>query len=188
VSAAVILWAAGVAASPLGRALGVPVDRAGRVLVNPDLSVPGHREVFVIGDLASLKDRKGKMLPGVAPVAMQEGTESARNIERDLQGEPRRDFHYFDKGSLATIGRAAAVAEFGRIHISGFLAWLSWLFVHVFFLIGFRNRIIVLIQWAWSYFTYERGARLITGSQSLPSWAALHHEVESSAAEQRKAV
>jgi len=178
IPAAVILWAAGVAASPLGKALGTPLDRAGRVLVNPDLSVPGHREVFVIGDLASLKDKNGKVLPGVAPVAMQEGTWAAHNIERDLKGEPRRDFHYFDKGSLATIGRAAAVAEFGKIHISGFLAWLSWLFVHVFFLIGFRNRVIVMIQWAWSYFTYERGARLITGSQHLPSWDALQEEHE----------
>jgi len=178
--AAVTLWAAGVAASPLGKRLGTPVDRAGRVLVNPDLSVPGHREVFVIGDLASLKDENGKMLPGVAPVAMQEGIAAARNIERDLQGEPRHDFHYFDKGNLATIGRAAAVAEFGKIHISGFLAWLSWLFIHIFFLIGFRNRIIVLIQWAWSYLTYERGARLITGNQRLPSWEALRQENEQS--------
>jgi len=176
--AAVILWAAGVAASPLGKRLGAPVDRAGRVLVNPDLSVPGHREVFVIGDLASLKDENGKMLPGVAPVAMQEGTAAARNIERDLRGEARQDFHYFDKGNLATIGRAAAVAEFGKIHISGFLAWLSWLFIHIFFLIGFRNRIIVLIQWAWSYLTYERGARLITGDQRQPSWEALRQEHE----------
>jgi len=178
--AAVILWAAGVAASPLGKKLGAPVDRAGRVLVNPDLSLPGHREVFVIGDLASLKDKKGKMLPGVAPVAMQEGVAAASNIERDLHGEPRHDFDYFDKGNLATIGRAAAVAEFGKIHISGFLAWLSWLFVHIFFLIGFRNRIIVLIQWAWSYFTYERGARLITGDQRLPSWEALQQQEQSS--------
>ena len=178
--AAVILWAAGVAASPLGKKLGAPVDRAGRVLVNPDLSLPGHREVFVIGDLASLKDKKGKMLPGVAPVALQEGVAAAGNIERDLHGEARRDFDYFDKGNLATIGRAAAVAEFGKIHISGFLAWLSWLFVHIFFLIGFRNRIIVLIQWAWSYFTYERGARLITGDQRLPSWEALQQQEQSS--------
>jgi NADH:ubiquinone reductase (H+-translocating) len=178
--AAVTLWAAGVAASPLGKALGAPVDRAGRVLVNPDLSVPGHPEVFVIGDLASLKDEGGKMLPGVAPVAMQEGTAAARNIERDLQSEPRHAFHYFDKGSLATIGRAAGVAQFGKIHISGFVAWLSWLFVHIFFLIGFRNRIIVLIQWAWSYLTYERGARLITGDQHLPSWDALRQEHDQS--------
>ena len=164
--AAVILWAAGVAASPLGKKLGAPVDRAGRVLVNPDLSLPGHPEVFVIGDLAALKDEEWKWLPGVAPVAMQEGKATAHNIAAELQGEPRKNFHYFNKGNLATIGRAAAVAEFGKIHISGFLAWLAWLFVHIFFLIGFRNRIIVLVQWAWSYFTYERGARLITGRQA----------------------
>jgi NADH:ubiquinone reductase (H+-translocating) len=177
--AAVTLWAAGVAASPLGKKLGAPLDRAGRVMVNPDLSIPGHPEVFVIGDLASLKDKHGKMLPGVAPVAMQEGTAVARNIERDLRHESRENFHYFDKGNLATIGRAAAVAQFGKIHISGYIAWLAWLFIHVFFLIGFRNRMIVLMQWAWSYFTYERGARLITGDQELPSWKALqsqHHE------------
>jgi NADH dehydrogenase len=171
-SAAVILWAAGVAASPLGKKLGAPVDRAGRVLVSPDLSIPGHPEVFVIGDLASLKDESGRIIPGVAPVAMQEGRAVARNIGRELRGESRHNFHYFNKGNLATIGRAAAVAEFGKVHISGFLAWLSWLFVHIFFLIGFRNRILVMIQWAWSYFTYERGARLITGDQNLPGWKA----------------
>jgi len=172
----VTLWAAGVAASPLGKKLGVPVDRAGRVQVNPDLSIPGHPEVFVVGDLATLKDKSGKALPGLAPVAMQEGVAVAENIARDLRGEPREDFHYHDKGSLATIGRAAAVAEFGKIHISGFIAWLSWLFIHIFFLIGFRNRVIVLIQWAWSYFTYERGARLITGDQELASWSELGEE------------
>lgn len=166
----VILWAAGVSASPLGKKLGAPVDRAGRVLVNPDLSLPGHPEVFVIGDLAFLKRANGAPVPGVAPAAMQEGKWAAKNIARDLKHEPRRSFSYFDKGSLATIGRAAGIAQFGQIHISGFLAWLSWLFVHIFFLIGFRNRIIVLIQWAWSYFTYERGARLITGSNVLPGW------------------
>ena len=170
IPAAVILWAAGVAASPLGKKLGVPVDRAGRALVNPDLSIAGHPEVFVIGDLATLKDEHGKLLPGVAPVAMQEGTATAKNIQRDLQREPRQNFHYVDKGSLATIGRAAAVADFGKFHVSGFIAWLSWLFIHIFFLIGFRNRIIVMIQWAWSYFTYERGARLITGDDRLPGW------------------
>jgi len=177
--AAVVLWAAGVAASPLGKKLGAPVDRAGRVLVQPDLSLPGHPEVFVIGDLAALKDADGKMLPGVAPVAIQEGEFVARTIARELKGKPRKNFHYFDKGSLATIGRAAAVAQFGKIHISGFLAWLSWLFIHIFFLIGFRNRIIVLIQWAWSYFTYERGARLITGSTDLPGWSDSHISVAS---------
>jgi len=185
--AAVIIWAAGVAASPLGKKLDAPLDRVGRVMVNPDLSIPGHPEVFVIGDLATLKDEDGKPLPGVAPVAMQEGRATARNIARDLHEQPRQNFHYFDKGSLATIGRAAAVAEFGKVHISGFIAWLSWLFVHVFFLIGFRNRIIVLIQWAWSYLTYERGARLITGSTDLPSWPELSRETEASATARRSA-
>jgi NADH dehydrogenase len=171
IPAAVILWAAGVAASPLGKKLGVPTDRAGRVLVSPDLSIPGHPEVFVVGDLASLKDEQGKLVPGVAPAAMQQGKAVAHNIGGDLEGKPRQNFRYRDKGSLATIGRSAAVAEFGKIHISGFFAWLSWLFIHVFFLIGFRNRLIVLIQWAWSYLTYERGARLITGDSTLPGFA-----------------
>jgi NADH dehydrogenase len=174
-NAAVILWAAGVAASPLGKKLGVPIDRAGRVLVNPDLSLPSHPDVFVIGDLAALKDASGKLLPGVAPVAIQEGRYVAKLIRREIRGDKeaarRAPFHYFDKGSLATIGRSAAIAQFGRIHISGFIAWLSWLFVHILFLIGFQNRILVFIQWAWSYFTYERGARLITGSTSLPGWS-----------------
>src|SRR6185437_8423688 len=115
-------------------------------------------------------DEQGKWLPGVAPVAMQEGKATAHNIAAELRGEPRKNFHYFNKGNLATIGRAAAVAQFGRIHISGFVAWLSWLFVHIFFLIGFRNRLLVFIQWAWSYVTYERGARLITGRTDLPGW------------------
>jgi NADH:ubiquinone reductase (H+-translocating) len=162
--ATVTLWAAGVAASQLGRALGVEVDRVGRVLVQPDLSIPGHPEVFVIGDLAAFRTPDGGMLPGVAPVAIQEGKAVAQNIKRDLSGQRRQSFHYVDKGSLATIGRAAAVAQFGKIHISGFLAWLSWLFVHIFFLIGFRNRFVVMFQWAWSYFTFERGVRLITGN------------------------
>jgi NADH:ubiquinone reductase (H+-translocating) len=188
-NAAVILWAAGVAASPLGKKLGGPIDRAGRVLVNPDLSLPSHPEVFVIGDLAALKDESGKLLPGVAPVAILEGRYVARLIEKEIKsGAPsfphsaregegvdlRPAFHYFDKGSLATIGRSAAIAQFGEIHISGFIAWLAWLFVHILFLIGFRNRVLVFIQWAWSYFTYERGARLITGSTSLPGWSSAH--------------
>jgi NADH:ubiquinone reductase (H+-translocating) len=174
--APVILWAAGVAASPLGTMLGVPCDRAGRVLVEPDLSIPAHPEVFVIGDLASLKGEHGKQLPGVAPVAIQEGKYVAKTIRHDLASQPREPFHYWDKGSLATIGRAAAVAQFGRIHISGFIAWLSWLFIHIFFLIGFRNRLLVFIQWAWSYVTYERGARLITGDTTLPGWSGMHPE------------
>jgi NADH:ubiquinone reductase (H+-translocating) len=170
IPAQVVLWAAGVAASPLGRKLGVPVDRAGRVLVQPDLNIPGHPEVFVIGDLASLKDEKGNPLPGLAPVAIQEGDWVAETIGRDLESQPRRNFHYHDKGSLATIGRAAAVAQIGKLELSGYFAWLAWLFVHIFFLIGFRNRVLVMIQWAWSYITYERGARLITGSDELPGW------------------
>ena len=172
--AAVILWAAGVAASPLGKKLGSPVDRAGRVLVEPDLSLPSHPEVFVIGDLAALKDKHGNWLPGLAPVAIQQGRAAARCIAADLKREPRRPFHYVDKGSLATIGRAAAVGQIKNLHISGFIAWLAWLFVHILYLIGFRNRVIVMIQWAWSYFTYERGARLITGDLVLPSWAKTH--------------
>jgi NADH:ubiquinone reductase (H+-translocating) len=175
-NADVILWAAGVAASPLGKKLGATTDRAGRVQVNPDLSLPGHPEVFVIGDLAALKDESGKMLPGVAPVAILEGRYVAKLIKKEIeQGgdlHSRSPFHYYDKGSLATIGRAAAVAQFGKIHISGFIAWLAWLFVHILFLIGFRNRLLVFIQWAWSYFTYERGARLITGGTNLPGWSA----------------
>jgi NADH:ubiquinone reductase (H+-translocating) len=150
------------------------------VLVNPDLSIPGHNHFFVIGDLASLKQKNGQPVPGLAPAAIQEGKATARNILRDLEGKPRKDFHYLDKGSLATIGRAAAVGEFGKVHISGFLAWLAWLSVHIFFLIGFRNRILVLIQWAWSYFTYEQGAQLITGDQTLPSWPELTREEEKS--------
>lgn len=178
--ATVVVWAAGVSASPLGKQLGAPVDRAGRVPVQTDLSLPGHPEVFVIGDLAAAKDEQGKMLPGVAPVAIQQGKFVARLIHEEVEvsagkSSPvnlpsRPAFHYWDKGSLATIGRAAAVAQFGKIHISGFIAWLSWLFVHILFLIGFRNRLLVFIQWAWSYVTYERGARLITGSTYLPGW------------------
>jgi NADH:ubiquinone reductase (H+-translocating) len=170
IPAQVVLWAAGVAASPLGRKLGAPVDRAGRVLVQPDLSIAGHPEVFVIGDLAALADESGKMLPGVAPVAIQQGEYVAKTLARDLEHQPRRGFHYHDKGSLATIGRAAGVAEFGNLKLSGYFAWLAWLFIHIFFLIGFRNRVIVMIQWAWAYWTYERGARLITGSNELPGW------------------
>ena len=160
------LWAAGVLASPLGRQLGVEVDRSGRVPVAPDLSVPSHPEIFVIGDLASLRDARGKMLPGVAPVAIQQGQAAAENIWRSVQGKPRRRFHYVDRGSMATIGRAAAVAEIRALHLSGFLAWVAWLVVHIFWLIGFENRLLVMVQWAWSYLSYERGARLITGPWS----------------------
>jgi NADH dehydrogenase len=158
-----VLWAAGVQASPLARSLGVPLDRAGRVLITPDLSVPGHPEVFVIGDLAAATQANGKPVPGVAPAAIQEGTHTAKNIVRMLDDKPTLPFSYFDKGSLATIGRAAGVADFGRLHLSGFIAWAAWLGVHIFFLIGFRNRLLVILQWAWAYLTFQRGARLITG-------------------------
>jgi NADH dehydrogenase len=157
-----VLWAAGVAASPVARSLGVPLDRAGRVLVEPDLTVPGHPEIYVIGDVAAVKRGDG-IVPGVAPAAIQEAKHTAKNILRSLAGEPRQPFRYHDKGSLATIGRASGIADFGRLKLSGFLAWLAWLLIHVFFLIGFRNRFIVLFQWALSYLTFQRGARLITG-------------------------
>lgn len=171
-TAAVTLWAAGVAASPLGKLLGAPTDRAGRVQVHSDLSLPEHPEVFVIGDLAAVKDANGALLPGVAPVAMQQGAAAGKNIALRMKGEPTGGFVYHDKGSMATIGRAAAVAQVGKLQLSGYPAWLAWLFVHILFLIGFRNRLVVMIQWAWSYITYERGARLITGDNDLPGWHA----------------
>ncbi len=163
IPAAVILWGAGVSASPLGKLLGVPTDKAGRVIVQPDLTVPGHPEVFVVGDLASAKRHNGQPVPGVAPAAIQMGKFAARQIKRSVEGKPREHFEYLDKGSLATIGRSHAIADFpGKIHISGYLAWLSWLFIHLFFLIGFRNRFFVMIEWAWAYITYNHSARLIT--------------------------
>ncbi len=161
VRAHTVVWAAGVAASPLARSLGVPLDRAGRVPVDPELTIPGRDDVYVIGDLAHI-EQGGSMVPGVAPAAMQQGRHAARNILLTLDGRPRRPFHYVDKGMLATIGRGAAVARVGPFKTSGYLAWLLWLFVHILFLIGFRNRILVMLQWAWSYFTFDRGARLIT--------------------------
>ena len=158
-----ILWGAGVQASPLAKSLGVPLDRAGRVLVEPDLTIPGHKNVFVLGDLAAVKQPDGSFVPGVAPAAIQEGQHTAMNLDRALRGQPLRAFRYRDKGSLATIGRAAAVADFGKFKLSGFAAWFAWLAIHIFFLIGFRNRFLVITQWAWAYLTYQRGARLITG-------------------------
>jgi NADH dehydrogenase len=163
IDAATILWAAGVAASPLGASLGVPLDRVGRVLVEPDLTVPGDRRVFVIGDLAALKDAEGKQLPGVAQAAIQMGRHAAKNIIRDVQGQPYLSFTYRNLGDMATIGRASAVADFGWMTLKGYVAWLAWLFVHILKLIGFRNRIVVFVQWAWSYFSYQRAIRLITG-------------------------
>lgn len=164
-AARTVLWAAGVAASPLARALGAPLDPAGRVLVGPDLSVPGHPEIFVIGDLAAVKKEGGDWVPGVAPAALQEGAHVAKQLRRasEAPSAVREPFAYWDKGSLATIGRGKAVADLGRLQLSGFIAWLAWLVIHIFFLIGFRNRFIVLFQWAWSYVTYARGARLIIG-------------------------
>jgi len=159
-----VIWAAGVAASPLGKTLGadVKLDRAGRVIVNQDLSVPDADGVFVIGDLASIKS-DGKPVPGLSPAAMQEGRHAAKNIVRLIRGEPTLPFHYRDKGTLATIGKAAAVADIAGLHLSGLVAWLMWLFVHILFLIGFRNRFIVIVEWAWTYVRNDRGARLITG-------------------------
>lgn len=161
IPARTVLWAAGVSASPLGKSLGVPTDRAGRVEVLPDLTIPGHSNVYVIGDLALLT-QDGAPVPGVAPAAIQEGRHAAVNIMRTLKGGARKPFRYVDKGSLATIGRARAVADFGFFKLSGFFAWIAWFAIHIFFLIGFRNRFVVFFQWAWSYLTYERGARLIT--------------------------
>jgi len=158
------IWAAGVAASELGKALGTgaKLDRAGRVIVNPDLSVPGADGVFVIGDLASISSN-GKSVPGLSPAAIQEGRHAAKNIARLIRAEPTLPFRYRDKGTLATIGKAAAVADIRGMHLSGTVAWLMWLFVHIFFLIGFRNRVIVITEWAWTYVRNDRGARLITG-------------------------
>jgi NADH:ubiquinone reductase (H+-translocating) len=161
-AARTIVWAAGVAASPLGRSLGVPVDRAGRVKVAPDLSIPGHKEVFVIGDLA-LVEQDGRPVPGVAPAANQMGRQAALNILRALEGQPSTAFHYVDKGSLATIGRRAGVALLGPFKLSGALAWMAWLGVHILFLIGFRNRLVVMFDWALAYLTYQRHARLLLG-------------------------
>ena len=161
-----IIWAAGFSASPLTQTLGVALDRAGRVKVNPDLSLPDHPKVFAIGDMALVPGKNGKPVPGVSPAAMQMGRHVARLIrdemDRGAGHSPRTPFRYLDKGTMATIGRSVAVAWIGRIRISGFVAWLAWLFVHLIFLIGFRNRVAVLIQWIYSYFTYKRGARIIT--------------------------
>ncbi len=162
IPARTVLWGAGVAASRLGRMLGGRHDRSGRVEVLPDLTVPGHPEIAVVGDLAAIRKEDGSPVPGVAPAAMQAGRHAARNIVRALEGRSPLPFHYVDKGLLATIGRAAAVADIRGVHVTGLPAWLLWLFVHIFFLIGFRNRVAVILQWAWSYLTFRRGARLIT--------------------------
>jgi NADH:quinone reductase (non-electrogenic) len=167
-----VIWAAGNVASSVLKSLGTPLDHAGRAIVEPDCTIPGHAEVFVLGDAANFDHQEGGPLPGVSPVAIQMGQYAATVIAGDLAGEPRRAFQYWDKGQLAVIGRGRAVADIWKLHFGGLLAWMVWTFVHIFFLIGFRNRILVMIQWAWSYLTYGRGARLITGetpqTSSLP--------------------
>jgi NADH dehydrogenase len=176
IEARTVLWGAGVAASPLARSLDVPLDRAGRARVNPDLTVPDHPEIFVIGDVAAVGDAaRGGIVPGVAPAAIQEGRHVAENIARAIRGEPLRPFRYRDKGSLATIGRAAAVASIGPLRFSGLPAWLAWLVVHIYFLIGFRNRVAVILQWAWSYVTFGRGARLITDTAEQWQYIEARH-------------
>jgi NADH dehydrogenase len=164
-ASATVLWAAGVAASPLGADLGVPRDRAGRVAVEPDLTVPGHPEIFVIGDLAAVRCG-GCPVPGVAPAAKQMGRHVARTIAARLAGRPTAPFRYRDQGALATIGRRAAVVQFGRLKLRGLLAWWFWLAAHVYFLVGFRNRLVVLIDWASAYWTYQRSARIIIGGDA----------------------
>lgn len=159
----VVLWATGVAASPLGAALETETDNAGRVRVEPDLSVPGSKNIFVIGDMASLMQASGEPVPGVSPAAMQMGSAAAANIGRDLKGVSRVDFVYVNKGTMATIGRSKAIAQVAGMKFKGFIAWMMWLFLHVFFLIGFRNRFAVMFEWFWAYLTRERSARLITG-------------------------
>jgi NADH dehydrogenase len=162
IEAGTILWAAGVAASPLGRSLGVPVDRAGRVIVKDDLSIPGFPNVFVVGDLAAFVTPDGRALPGVAQVAMQQARAAAHNIQRTLNGQSREPFVYHNLGDMATIGRNSAIGDLGWIRLRGYVAWLTWLFVHIFQLVGFRNRFSVMTQWAFSYMTYQRSVRLIT--------------------------
>jgi NADH dehydrogenase len=156
------IWAAGNNASFVGKTLGVPTDRAGRVIINDDLTIPGHPEVQVIGDLANFAHQTGQPLPGISPVAIQQGRHAARNVLAMIQGRKPQRFRYWDKGTMATIGRNKAVADLKFMHLSGLPAWLAWLFVHIIFLVGFRNRLLVLLQWAWAYLTFDKGARLIT--------------------------
>jgi NADH dehydrogenase len=166
-AARTVLWAAGVKASPLGASLGVPLDRGGRVLVAPDLSVPGRPEVFVVGDLCAF-EQDGQWLPGVAQPAIQAGQHAAKNALRVLRGEPTLPFHYHDKGMMATIGRAAAVAQIGKLQLWGFVAWLMWVTIHIWYLIGFRNRLVVMIEWAWAYISFSRNARVILDRTAFP--------------------
>jgi NADH:ubiquinone reductase (H+-translocating) len=169
--AATVLWGAGVQPSPLASALNTPLDRGGRVIVGGDCSIPGHPEVFVIGDMAAfVPPGEQQALPGISPVAIQQGRAVARNILRDRRGEPRDQFQYFDKGFMATIGRARAVAQLRKLKMSGLIAWLAWVFVHLWFLVSFRNRLSVFVKWIWEYLKYDYGARLITGRKpDIPS-------------------
>lgn len=167
-SARTVLWAAGVSGNPLAKTLGVPLDRAGRVLVEKDLTIPGHPEAYVVGDLAALAGEDGRPLPGLAPVAIQQGRHAAENIAATVAQRERRPFRYRDKGIMATVGRASGIAQTKRLHLWGLLGWLAWLFIHIMYLIGFRNRLLVMIQWSWAWFTFGRGARLITGTSTPP--------------------
>ena len=171
-AARTILWAAGVLGSPVGRTVaretGAPIDKAGRISVEPDCSVPGHPEIFVIGDLASFAHQTGQPLPGVAQPAIQEGHYVAKAIVQRLRGEEPKPFHYFDKGNLAVIGRGAAVADLNWLRLSGFPAWLLWIFIHLLYIVEFQNRLLIFLQWAWFYLTFDRSARLITGKNPLP--------------------
>jgi NADH dehydrogenase len=177
-AAGTVLWAAGVAPSPLARTLGVALERNGQVPVEPDLTVPGHPEIYVVGDLASFTHQGGGPLPGIAPVAIQQGKWAARNVVRTVQGQPRERFRYKDKGKLAIIGRGQGVGVIAGVKLHGLPAWLGWLFVHIYFLIGFANRLLVLTQWAWSYVTFQRAARLITGTRPALKSAAWREDAE----------
>lgn len=163
-----VIWAAGVQAAQISRQLGLPLDKAGRISVRPDLSIPGHPEAFVVGDIAAVE---GQSVPGLAPAAIQGGRKAAENIVASLRGQPRRDFRYWDKGQMATIGKWKAVAQLKKMEVGGYLAWLAWIFIHLIYLVGFKNRITVLAEWAWSYLFSKRGSRLITS----PGWTQENH-------------
>jgi NADH dehydrogenase len=176
-----VLWAAGVEAPPLSKTLGVETDRSGRIKVQPDLSIPAHPDAYVIGDLAWFPTADGGSLPGLAPVALQMGTHVAAVIRAGLSGQPKPAFVYRDKGIMATVGRASGIAQSGRLRLSGMLGWLAWLFIHILFLIGFRNRVLVMFQWAWAWFTFGRSARLITGTTPVPAPRPVTHAADRAA-------
>jgi NADH:ubiquinone reductase (H+-translocating) len=170
IPAGTVIWAAGVKASPLAGTMGVPLDPQGRVMVEPDLTVKGQENIFVVGDVADFRGREGKPLPGLAPVALQQGKRAARNILRQINGKDRKPYRYIDKGMLATIGKNKAVGQIRKFHFTGFTAWITWLFVHIYYLTGFANRLLVVFHWGWSYVTFKRGARLIMGKD----WRMFH--------------